>query len=79
MNCSINELKAKEVIDISDGAKLGFVSDVEIDLSSGRLVAIVVEGPYRIMGIFGKSSDIVIRWEHIKKIGNDIIVIESVG
>ena len=79
MNCSINDLKLKEVIDISDGAKLGFVSDVEIDLSNGRLVSLVVEGSYRVMGIFGKTADIVIKWENIKKIGNDIIVIESIG
>ena len=77
MKCSINDLKAKEVINISDGARLGFVSDVEIDLSDGRLVSIMVEGPYRLMGLFGKTADIVIKWENIKKIGNDIIVIES--
>ncbi len=78
MKCSINDLKAKEVINISDGARLGFVSDVEVDLSDGRLVSIMVEGPYRLMGLFGKTADIVIKWENIKKIGNDIIVIESV-
>ncbi len=79
MNCSINDLKAKEVINISDGVRLGYVSDVEIDLSNGRLVSLVVEGSYKMMGLFGKSADIVIKWENIKKIGSDIIVIESVG
>ncbi len=79
MNCSINDLKAKEVINISDGVRLGYVSDVEIDLSNGRLVSLVVEGTYKMMGLFGKSADIVIKWENIKKIGNDIIIIDSVG
>jgi len=27
--CSINELKEKEVINISDGARLGFICDIE--------------------------------------------------
>ncbi|MBE7023343.1 MAG: YlmC/YmxH family sporulation protein [Clostridia bacterium] len=78
MNCSVNDLKAKEVINVSDGAKLGYVSDVKIDLSDGRLTAIVVPGSYRLLGFLGKEEDIVIKWENIKKIGDDIIIIESV-
>lgn len=77
MNCSINELKTKEVINVTDGARLGFVSDVEIDLSDGRLTAIVVPGAYRMMGFLGREDDIVIKWENIKKIGDDIIIIDS--
>jgi len=77
LNCSINELKAKEVINVSDGARLGFVSDVEIDLANGKLTAIIVPGAYRMMGFLGKEDDIVIKWENIKKIGDDIIIIDS--
>ncbi|MBQ9757305.1 MAG: YlmC/YmxH family sporulation protein [Clostridia bacterium] len=78
MNCSINELKTKEVINVTDGARLGFVSDVEIDLADGRLTAIIVPGAYRMMGFLGREEDIVIRWENIKKIGDDIIIIDSI-
>lgn len=79
MICSINELKTKEVINVSDGARLGFVSDVEIDLESGRLTALVVPGAYRLMGFLGKEDDIVIKWENIKKIGDDIIIIDNIN
>lgn len=79
MTCSIDDLKAKEVICVSDGAKLGFVSDVEIDLESGRLVSVIVQGSYKFMGMFGKEEDIVIKWENIKKIGDDVIIIEDTG
>ena len=78
MKCSINDLKNKEVINITDGARLGFVTDAEFDLSEGKILSLLIEGPYRIMGLFGKSSDIVIKWENIKKIGSDFIFIESV-
>ena len=77
LNCSINELKTKEVINVTDGARLGFVSDVEIDLKDGRLTAIIVPGAYRMMGFLGREDDIVIKWENIKKIGDDIIIIDS--
>lgn len=79
MICSINELKTKEVINVSDGARLGFVSDVEIDLESGRLTALVVPGAYRLMGFLGKEEDIIIKWENIKKIGDDIIIIDNIN
>ena len=74
--CSINEIRNKEVINIKTGARLGFPSDIEIDLENGNLVALVVPGNYRIMGLFGKDSDIVIKWENIKTIGDDLIIIE---
>lgn len=79
MICSINELKTKEVINVSDGARLGLVSDVEIDLESGRLTALVVPGAYRLMGFLGKEEDIIIKWENIKKIGDDIIIIDNIN
>ncbi len=77
MNCSVNELRAKEVINVSDGARLGYVSDVEIDLNEGRLIAIIVPGAYRLMGFLGKEDDLVIKWENIKKIGDDVIIIDN--
>lgn len=75
--CSINELKAKEVINIHDGARLGTLSDVELDLETGRLVSIILPGSYRLMGFLGREDDLVIRWEDIKKIGDDVIIIDS--
>ena len=76
MNCSINELKTKEVIDVSCGERLGYVSDVEINLESGRLMALIVPGQYKLMGFLGREEDIIIKWDKIKKIGDDIIIIE---
>ena len=77
LKCSINELKTKEVICVSDGARLGFVSDVEMDLFDGRITAIIVPGTYRLLGFLGKEEDIIIKWENIKKIGDDVIIIDS--
>jgi len=77
MDCTINDLKSKEVIDIHTGNRLGFVNDVEIDIASGQLTALVVPGAYRFMGLFGRENDNVVKWEQIKKIGEDIILIES--
>lgn len=74
--CTLNELKSKEVINLKDGARLGNPADIELDLETGRLVSITVFGQYRIMGLFGKEDDIIIKWEDIKKIGDDVIIID---
>ncbi|MBR5614453.1 MAG: YlmC/YmxH family sporulation protein [Clostridia bacterium] len=79
MKCSINELKTKEVINVSDGARLGFVSDVLLDLKEGRIVALIVPGAYRLMGFLGRDEDVIINWENIKKIGDDIIIIDNIS
>lgn len=77
INVSARELKLKEVVNILDGKRLGTITDIEIDIEDGRLTAIVVPGPGRFLGLFGRSEDIVIPWEKINKIGVDCILVES--
>lgn len=74
--CRTAELKQKEVINLSDGRRLGFVSDVEINMEDGRLEAIIIPGPGRLFGLIGKDGEAVIPWSGIKKIGEDIILVE---
>ncbi|NLI57819.1 MAG: YlmC/YmxH family sporulation protein [Clostridium sp.] len=71
-----SDFRQKEVININDGKRLGFVCDVEINLNSGKLESIVIPGGNRLFGILGKDSEYVIPWERIKKIGEDIILVE---
>jgi YlmC/YmxH family sporulation protein len=71
-----SDFRNKEVINISDGKRLGFVHDVEINLEDGRIEAIVIPGGGRLFGLIGKDSAFVIPWERIKKIGEDIILVE---
>ena len=41
--CSVTQLQSKEVISTQNGCRIGFVSDVEIDLHDGKLCAILVD------------------------------------
>ena len=45
MQCRIRDLRCKEVINICDGCRLGFVSDVDVKVLEGQVVDIVVNGP----------------------------------
>lgn len=71
-----SDLRQKEVINISDGRRLGFVSDVELDLETGKIEAVILPGNTKVFGLLGKDSEFVIPWDRIKKIGEDIILVE---
>ena len=76
MGTRITELHCKEVICIGSGQRLGFVTDVEVDVPEGKIVALVVPGPCRVLGMFGRNDDFVIPWSCIKRIGPDIILVD---
>ena len=71
------ELRGKEVINVTDGARLGFVSDLELELESGRVLCLIVPCPGRFFGLFGCSGDYVIPWPCIRRIGEDLILVDA--
>ena len=79
MRCRIADLKCKEVINISNGYRLGYVYDVTVNVVTGQVVAVIVPGPCRFFGLFGREDDYVIPWESIRRIGDDIILVEMDG
>ena len=70
------DFKHKEVINITDGRRLGFVQDVTADLNTGVITSIIVPGSSKLFNIFSNNNDIVIPWENIKCIGDDVILVE---
>jgi YlmC/YmxH family sporulation protein len=72
-----SELREREVVNVIDGRRLGLASDLEIEIETGRIKAIVVPGPGKFLKLFGKSEEFVIPWEWIKRIGVDVILVEA--
>lgn len=72
-----SELRQKEIINIADGKRLGFVSDVEINMETGTIEAIIIPSESKLFRVISKDNDIVIPWEDIKKIGVDVILIDK--
>ena len=70
------DLRQKEVINTNDGIRYGFVSDLEMDTSEGKIVALIVPGPGRVLGVFGRDQEYRIPWEVIIKIGEDIVLVD---
>ncbi|CUH94281.1 hypothetical protein P22_0347 [Propionispora sp. 2/2-37] len=72
-----SDLKLKEVVNVVDGKRLGSITDIEIEVDTGKLTAIVVPGSGKFLGFFGRNDDMVIPWDKITKIGFDVILVEA--
>lgn len=70
------DFKHKEVINITDGRRLGFVQDVTANLESGVITSIIVPGNAKLLNMFSGNNDIIIPWQNIKCIGDDVILVE---
>ena len=77
MECRVSELRYKEMINVSDGSRYGWVGDVEVDLDSGQVRALVVPGRLRLFGLLGREEDRVFPWEAVRRFGADTILVET--
>ena len=70
------DFKHKEVINISDGKRLGYVQDVTANLETGTITSIIVPGGNKFFNLISSDNEIVIPWEKVKCIGEDLILVE---
>lgn len=78
----LSALLRMEVINLADGNRLGYVSDVEIS-EDARVTALYVKGTAQLMGIcqgvFHRQGEITIPFSRVKKIGSDIVIVDIAG
>ncbi|MGB9779351.1 YlmC/YmxH family sporulation protein [Caldanaerobacter sp.] len=75
----LSEFGNKEIVNIIDGKRWGLIedSDLIIDEETGRIHSIIVYEPG---GFFrGKTNYIEIPWNAIRRIGDDMIIVEFEG
>ena len=77
MKTRIADLRCKEIINVTDGSRFGYVGDVEVDLDTGQICALVVPGRLRLFGLLGREEDRIFPWESVRRFGEDIILVES--
>lgn len=72
----ISELGLRETVNMVDGAKLGAVKDVHIDLETGKVLSLVLTSGKKYFGLFPAGKDVEVPWENIKKIGIHTVLVE---
>jgi YlmC/YmxH family sporulation protein len=71
----LSELQTKEIINISNGQRLGIIVDVIVNVD-GKIKSLILEekkGTRR----FSSKEEYELNWERIVKIGEDIILVED--
>lgn len=75
MVCKLEDLKNKLVVNVQNGVHLGFVDDVVMDTYSARIISMVIYGRKKFFGLFGREEDILIPWNSINIIGDDVVLV----
>lgn len=70
----LSSLQSKDIININDGKCIGNIIDVNID-NEGRTLVLIVEKYKFLMSLF-RNSIVEIKWNQIKKIGTDVILVD---
>mgnify|MGYP003448838651 CR=1 FL=1 len=71
----ISDFQIKDIVNTLDGKRLGNVEDIEIDLNTGKIKSITVASS-KMLAFLNKDEDIVIPWNKIKMIGEDVVLVE---
>lgn len=70
----LSELQSKDIVALEDGKKIGNVIDVLID-EKGNLKALIIQQSKFLNNFFSSQGETEIKWEQIKKIGEDVILV----
>ncbi|GHU51243.1 hypothetical protein AGMMS49975_04050 [Clostridia bacterium] len=72
----IYDMRDKEVINIRDGCRMGFICDIEIDIDCGKIESLIIPGPAKILGLFCRENEYIVPYKCIKQIGDDLILVD---
>ena len=71
----LTDLQDKDVINIVNGKVIGKIIDLSLDLD-GKLEYLIVEKTRFFLSFFTSKNEIRVNWKDIKKIGEDVILVE---
>lgn len=72
----LSDLQNKNIVNVTDGKNIGNIIDVKINESNGEIISLIVEPNKKFFSSFGKNEDTEIKWSHITKIGEDVILVK---
>ncbi len=71
---NMSDLQNKDIINMMDGKKIGNIIDAKFNVSTGNIEKLIIEPSKSLFSI--KNNSIEIDFNKIKKIGEDVILIE---
>lgn len=71
-----SDFRQKEVINIRNAEKLGYIRDVDINFETGKVDAVIVPKRTGIFKIFSTEKEYEILWSDIVKIGREVVLVD---
>lgn len=74
----LSDLTGKEVINLGDGARLGYIDDCDLvfDSNSGRINSMIVPKKGWLTALWSEGRTSTIPWNTIKRIGDEVIIVD---
>jgi YlmC/YmxH family sporulation protein len=73
----LSDLQNKDVVNVIDGKKIGNIIDITIE-NDGKMNGLIVEKSKFLLSMFTTRDEVLIKWEQIEKIGEDVILVKVV-
>ncbi|MBQ3142554.1 MAG: YlmC/YmxH family sporulation protein [Bacilli bacterium] len=73
----LSDLQRKDIIDVVTGKRMGRIIDVDINEKDGTLISLIIEKGKYLKSMFNSDEDDYIKFENIKKMGEDVILVEK--
>lgn len=71
----VSDIMEKEIINVKNGKKMGFITDIDMDINEGKIMSFTITGDTG-RGFFSRGNEgQVIFWNDILKIGCDTIIV----
>lgn len=70
----LSDLQSKTVINLIDGKNIGNIIDVSVD-DKGVITGLMVEKKRFFISLFTSKKEMVVSWQNIDKIGEDVILV----
>ena len=77
MKITLEEIRRKAVVNMTDGACFGYADDLVADTETKQVLALLIRGRLKLFGILGREEDVLIPWEKIETIGKDTILVRA--
>ena len=71
----LSDLQKKDIVNVNDGKRIGSIIDIHINLD-GVMDEIIIEKSVFLVSLFSSKNEISIKWDQIKKIGEDVILVD---
>jgi len=69
----------KEIVNLNTGERLGMIAetDLVVNEKTGKIIELLIPVNRAQFSFFGDKDYIEVGWENVRKIGNDMIIIEQ--